>query len=191
MYRHACWLNSLENWASVDLRRAALHWVEVAEGSSNAANPLEAALFKLHRPGPLGAWVLLGKHPNPLQLTWSFGSQYSHLAGGALAFIAHVQVTVLQLIQWVSMKPWEKKRTSGKICPSYTSKTVIWRIYLAAVSCSLAEPLETLKISNESLCGSSEHQSNLQACLKIADSENRNRWIILLSLATPPRELRQ
>lgn len=103
-------------------------------GTSNAASPLEAALFKLHSPGPLGAWVLLGKQPSQLQPTGSFGSKYSHLAGGALAFIGDVQVTVLQLSQWVSMKSWEKK-----ICPSYTSKTVTWQMYLVAVSCSLAE----------------------------------------------------
>ena len=53
MHRHAYWSNSLENRAAVDLGRAALKWVEAADGS------LEATLFILHSPGPLGALGVL------------------------------------------------------------------------------------------------------------------------------------
>ena len=108
MYGHACWLHSLENWATVD------SWGEGVEGLKGAemqamlllfqAYPLPCrdTRFTLWRPGPWGAWVLPGKSPSFYtdQELWSLESKHSHhwLDGS----LVHSKPTLWMLNLWAS-----------------------------------------------------------------------------------------
>ena len=86
MYRHACWLHSLENWATVDLRGEGVEGLKGAEMQAMLllfqAYPLPCwdTRFTLWRPGPWGVWVLPGKSPRFYtdQGLWSLKFKHSH-----------------------------------------------------------------------------------------------------------------
>lgn len=120
MYRNTCWSNSLENRATVDLRRADLRgWMQwTCRILQTRPIPLRQP-FHAPQSRSLRSLSVAGKVAKLLKTAatlWSFGSKYSPLASGALPVLG--DCLSLENHVWLHRCIWFSSNEKNTYCPN-------------------------------------------------------------------------